>query len=545
MSSPLVTRFVQPQARIVLTAGAESIEVQADVHCGRTRAMAEHLTHPAALRFAHAALDDHVICTGNVRTSSVPAAFHGQDVSVLVSVCGSSLAWSSDLQSDQEYCTPVGAAQGGLPVALLADLYPPNTQRSIYGVPQDLTGTNTTNAQLVWGTGTYGYSPEDLQEFYNDYDVDNSVDLTSFMGEDGKAGGDNWVEATLDIQYVSGIGTGVRSYVVNTDNSSAAEAGGAFGPAFVQFSKDLASTDNPPFLVSFSLGSLSWASCNLLCTQAVSMGAASSMQECNQYVRGQFQVCMYDDNLQIQRIDEELMKAGTRGVTFVAAAGDGGNHFSFGAFLPVNDLAKALNEISCNYTLPTYPASSPYVIGVGATQMKGNEPIGCSSQTGGGITGGCGFSLTSPQPDWQQSVVQGYLSKINQTAAGAPNFNATNRAYPDVSTIGAGVPIVNGGRKMSVGGTSASTPELGGMISLINDNRLNQGLSPLGFFNPRLYETAAQRNDLFVDVTSGSSSCGTDKCCDTGFDAIEGWDVFTGFGQPVFSAWMDAFGSDS
>jgi tripeptidyl-peptidase I len=97
---------------------------------------------------------------------------------------------------------------------------------------------------------------------------------------------------------------------------------------------------------------------------------------------------------------------------------------------------------------------------------------------------------------------------------------------------------------MNVGGTSASTPEVAGMFSIINDARLNKGLPTLGFFNPRLYEAAASNSALFVDVTSGVSSCGTDKCCDTGFEAISGWDSFTGFGQPVFSAWMDEFGSD-
>eukprot|EP01094_Clydonella_sp_ATCC50884_P024068 TRINITY_DN5939_c0_g1_i1.p1 TRINITY_DN5939_c0_g1~~TRINITY_DN5939_c0_g1_i1.p1 ORF type:complete len:363 (+),score=100.16 TRINITY_DN5939_c0_g1_i1:484-1572(+) len=361
---------------------------------------------------------------------------------------------------------------------------------------------------------------------------------------EGKAGGANWVEATLDIQYVSGMGTGVRSFVVNSDNSSAAEAGGEFGPAFVRFSRELANNPSPPYTISISLGSLSWASCNKLCEEAVAMGASPSMQECTKYTRGLFQVCMYDDELQVKRIDEELMKLGSRGVTVFAAAGDGGNHFSFGAFNPLNPLGRALNEISCNYTLPTYPASSAWVVAVGGTQMKDGAPIGCSSQTGGGITGGCGFSWTFDQPTWQSPQVTSYLGAINQTAAGAPNFNAAGRAYPDVSAIASGVPIVESGRKESVGGTSASTPEVAGMFSIINDQRLNSGLPPLGFFNPRLYQATASNAALFVDVTSGSSSCGTDKCCSTGFDAIPGFDVFTGFGQPLFSAWLKEFGSD-
>ncbi len=38
------------------------------------------------------------------------------------------------------------------------------------------------------------------------------------------------------------------------------------------------------------------------------------------------------------------------------------------------------------------------------------------------------------------------------------------------------------------GGTSAAAPEWAGVLSLINDLRLNAGLPPLGFVNVRLYQ---------------------------------------------------------
>jgi tripeptidyl-peptidase I len=132
-----------------------------------------------------------------------------------------------------------------------------------------------------------------------------------------------------------------------------------------------------------------------------------------------------------------------------------------------------------------------------------------------------------------------YLASIDSSFG---NFNASGRAYPDVSGIASNVPTIMALKQVIVGGTSASTPEVGGLISLINDQRLNNNLPPLGFLNPRLYAAAAQRSDLFVDVTSGSSRCGTDKCCSSGFTAISGWDSFTGFGNPLFPGWLASFG---
>jgi hypothetical protein len=44
-----------------------------------------------------------------------------------------------------------------------------SAQKTAYGVPFNLTGHNKANRQMVWGTGTYGYSQDDLQLFYSTY----------------------------------------------------------------------------------------------------------------------------------------------------------------------------------------------------------------------------------------------------------------------------------------------------------------------------------------------------------------------------------------
>jgi len=40
----------------------------------------------------------------------------------------------------------------------------------------------------------------------------------------------------------------------------------------------------------------------------------------------------------------------------------------------------------------------------------------------------------------------------------------------------------------SLDGTSASAPIFAGVVTLLNDARLNAGKSPLGFLNPMLYK---------------------------------------------------------
>ena len=86
--------------------------------------------------------------------------------------------------------------------------------------------------------------------------------------------------------------------------------------------------------------------------------------------------------LKFIRISTEFQKLGLRGVTVLAATGDGGSHFSFMPFDSSDPIGAALNAISCNYIIPTFPgtakllflvdseASSPYVIGVGGTAVS-------------------------------------------------------------------------------------------------------------------------------------------------------------------------------
>lgn len=52
----------------------------------------------------------------------------------------------------------------------------------------------------------------------------------------------------------------------------------------------------------------------------------------------------------------------------------------------------------------------------------------------------------------------------------------------------------------SAAGTSASTPQISGMFVLMNQERMNSGLPPLGFPLPLFYKLASARPDSFYGM---------------------------------------------
>jgi len=130
------------------------------------------------------------------------------------------------------------------------------------------------------------------------------------------------------------------------------------------------------------------------------------------------------------------------------------------------------------------------------------------------FTTGGGFSRLDPMPAYQQAAVQHYLSTVSQPTG---KFITTNRAYPDVGAIGQNVPIVYSGNWLVTGGTSASTPIIAGIMTLLNDYLLSNNKAPLGFPNPLLYQMAAAQPNAFNPVKSGNNSCTEEGCCKYGF----------------------------
>jgi hypothetical protein len=70
--------------------------------------------------------------------------------------------------------------------------------------------------------------------------------------------------------------------------------------------------------------------------------------------------------------------------------------------------------------------------------------------------------------------------------------------------------------------TSASTPAVAALFSLINDNLLNAGKKPLGFINPVLYQMYAANPSITHDITMGNNSVRKRLSLCELFSSIEG-----------------------
>eukprot|EP01031_Cornospumella_fuschlensis_P019041 gene19041-23325_t len=83
------------------------------------------------------------------------------------------------------------------------------------------------------------------------------------------------------------------------------------------------------------------------------------------------------------------------------------------------------------------------------------------------------------------------------------------------------------------------------MLSVINEKRLELGMSTLGWINPALY---AQATHYVRDITSGHNRCtalynaqGSSTCCAQGYYAATGWDPVTGLGSLDFERFYSVF----
>ncbi|MDF5724657.1 MAG: S53 family peptidase [Rhizonema sp. PD37] len=186
------------------------------------------------------------------------------------------------------------------------------------------------------------------------------------------------------------------------------------------------------------------------------------------------------------------------GVTVLAASGDNG---AFGDKCPSNSSSFSVD----------YPASDVNVTSVGGTRLSLNSNGTVFTEFGWSGSGG-GTSSYFSRPSWQ-------------VGPGVPT--GTQRLVPDVSVVAdpkTGVYIYWNGSGDIVGGTSAAAPLWNAMTALINQNRSNLGLPPLGNLAPRLYPLINTPN--LRDITIGSNG---------GFLAGPGYDQVTGVGVPVFN----------
>jgi tripeptidyl-peptidase-1 len=323
-------------------------------------------------------------------------------------------------------------------------------------------------------------------------------------------------ESTLDVEYAAAISAGATMWLWE-------ETAGAW---LYTYAVHVTNTTLAPLIFSISYG---WS-------EADQCASGIGKQECTKLG--------VDSTKYVVRVNTEFQKIGLRGISLVVASGDSG--------------ANGRTDPSCkSKTLrPDYPAASPYVTAVGATQITKasgvaklpNPPAGCKKQNcasagtevavsfdQAGFASGGGFSWVAAQPSYQTQAVGSYLSS-GITLPPAAMYNAKGRGYPDVAAFGSQVLEEESGIQ-PVGGTSCSAPIFSGLMAILNGYVNQKTGKPLGFLNPFLYKMALAQPSTFTDITVGDNKCTEDGCRKTcnGFDAAKGWDPVTGLGTPVFS----------
>lgn len=212
---------------------------------------------------------------------------------------------------------------------------------------------------------------------------------------------------------------------------------------------------------------------------------------------------------------------GARGVSVVFSSGDTG----VGSACQTND-GKNTTRF-----LPIFPAACPYVTSVGGTyQVQPEKAIYFSSG---------GFSDLFPRPKYQDAAVSAYVKGLGSTWKGL--YNPQGRGFPDIAAQSYRYHVIDKAQDILVGGTSASAPTIAGIVALLNDARLSQGLPKLGFLNPWLYSEGYKGLN---DITTGGSRGCTGKDMYSGlptpfvpyasWNATKGWDAVTGLGTPNF-----------
>ena len=228
------------------------------------------------------------------------------------------------------------------------------------------------------------------------------------------------------------------------------------------------------------------------------------------------------------------------GITFFAPSGDGGsNHDISNDFMTYEPTAPLQAE---------YPASDPYVTGVGGTTVEftydgylvgkdwrftlpareGGWTLGLAANTN---AGGGGISGAFPRPSWQKGF-------------GLPAGPNPMRCVPDVAAHATGLPNVYMylmGEPTVGGGTSESSPLWAGMCALLNQARRRAGLSPLGLLGPHIYPLigTAAFNDIIqgpliqTKYGAGVAPVGWGTQATNGaYKVGPGYDMVTGIGSP-------------
>jgi subtilase family serine protease len=387
--------------------------------------------------------------------------------------------------------------------------------------PLYMGGYNGANQSIVV-VGQSEVMLSDIAAFQTATGIAGKTPTTTLMPNTGTAAitkGDEG-ESDLDLEYTSTMAPGAQVNFVYTGNNGSY---GAIDAMIYAIDQDLA-----PII------SASYGNCE------IAFGASS-----------------------IKTVDTALQQAATQGQTVIVSAGDNGSTDCYNAGLysstDITDEAQLAVD---------YPASSPYVVAMGGTEIPYTIAGDTSGQywantTGTASTaaqalqedvvtsllkypteqvwnddsaegqtasGGGGISALEPRPSWQsgtiggQAIPTGSYRLVPDISLTASNYSApllfcssdtstwatgTTTGTPQQASCNSGLRDAATGDLTEAGGTSFDAPIFAGMLAVMNQ-ALGNGAKGVGLITPTLYTLAsnsATYGTAFHDITSGGNQC--------------------------------------
>jgi subtilase family serine protease len=229
--------------------------------------------------------------------------------------------------------------------------------------------------------------------------------------------------------------------------------------------------------------------------------------------------------------DREAKAIDALGITIVVAAGDSGSS-ACAHGVKQSQLTSYDEQKSASW-----PAVSPWVLAVGGTNIS-LTPSNTIASSGvwndtefpapyEAIAGGGGGVSTTEKRPWWQTASQSSNRPVPDVAA----FADAAPGYTIVCSAGVqSCPPTSTQTLTYVGGTSASTPLVAGMIALWDQFAKLEKWPKPGFIPPMLYYIAKHAPTSFLDITTGTNSVFSSvSCCKAG----TGYDEATGLGSPI------------
>ncbi|PXV55325.1 xanthomonalisin [Dyella jiangningensis] len=221
--------------------------------------------------------------------------------------------------------------------------------------------------------------------------------------------------------------------------------------------------------------------------------------------------------------DAIFAQAVAQGQTFSVASGDQGVYVTTNGEFETNAGGPLAGFNPATYSV-SEPATSPYVIAVGGTELTTNGGAWAGETTwndgvqdaGDGnnriwaSTGG--KSLFETAPAWQAQQLGASVRQVPDIAFDASSYT--------------GAQIFIGGQRYTVGGTSLASPIFVGVFARVQTYANNS----IGFPVSLMYRDFPGNAAVLHDVTSGNNGVSY-QGKQYGYNAAAGWDFTTGYGS--------------